>query len=108
MFSPAGLRSCRPLCLPEDSVPKSHTESSEGQPGRQVQTRAPQFQPKALALCPCPPCPHSPVEFIVVVVGLPPEVQPGECEAKGEGEKQEPEALPLEDRARRGSNEVRG
>ena len=43
-----------------------------------------------------PPGPHSPVEFIVVIVDFPPEVQPGEREAEGEGQEQEPEALPLE------------
>lgn len=39
---------------------------------------------------------HSPVEFVVVIVDLPPEVEPGEREAEGEGEEQEPEALPLQ------------
>lgn len=48
------------------------------------------------------PCPHSPVEFIVVIVDFPPEVEPGECEAEGDGEEQEPEAFPLEEQSRRG------
>lgn len=30
---------------------------------------------------------------------FPPEVEPGECEAKGEGEEQEPEAFPLEEQS---------
>lgn len=47
------------------------------------------------------PHPHSPVEFIVVIVHFPPEVEPGECEAKGEGEEQEPEAFPLEEQSRK-------
>lgn len=46
--------------------------------------------------------PHSPVEFVVVIVDFPPEVQPGEREAKGEGEEQEPEAFPLKGQRRRG------
>ena len=53
-----------------------------------------------------PPGPHSPVEFIVVIVDFPPEVEPGEREAEGESQQQEPEALPLEgqreDRGQRG------
>lgn len=45
---------------------------------------------------------HSPVEFIVVIVDFPPEVEPGEREAKGDGEEQEPEAFPLEEQSRKG------
>lgn len=48
------------------------------------------------------PSAHSPVEFIVVIANFPPEVEPGECEAKGEGEEQEPEPFPLEGKVEKG------
>lgn len=50
---------------------------------------------------------HLPIEFIVVIMDIPPEVEPGECEAEGEGEQQEPETLPLEEQRARGVKVVR-
>ena len=44
--------------------------------------------------------PHSPVELIVVVVDSPPEVEPGEREAEGADQEQEPQAFPLQEQSR--------
>ena len=41
----------------------------------------------------------SPVELIVVVVDSPPEVEPGEREAEGADQKQEPQAFPLQEQS---------
>lgn len=44
--------------------------------------------------------PHSPVELIVVIVDSPPEVEPGEREAEGADQEQEPQAFPLQEQSR--------
>lgn len=43
---------------------------------------------------------HLPVELIVVVVNFPPEVEPGESEAEGANQEQEPQAFPLQEQSR--------
>ena len=94
--------------LPEAPAPKAIRrwwQSSESQPGREAQTPTPLPTPVSATGCQDPglvPCPHLPVEFIVVIVDFPPEVEPGECEAEGDGEEQEPEAFPLEGQSRKG------
>lgn len=59
-----------------------------------VELPGPSWVRKALGV------PHSPVELIVVVVDFPPEVEPGEREAEGADEEQEPQAFPLQEQNR--------
>lgn len=54
-----------------------------------------QFDLRALAIDALPLATHSPVELAVVVVRLPPEVEPDEQQTEGEEEDQGPEQLPL-------------
>lgn len=81
--------------------PQRAGQSAECQPGGEAQSQA----PGSGHWTPRPSLTHSPVEFIVVIVDFPPEVEPGECEAKRDCEEQEPEAFPLEEQRRKG---VRG
>lgn len=50
---------------------------------------------------------HLPVELIVVVVNFPPEVEPGESEAEGANQEQEPQAFPLQEQSRGQSHKNR-
>lgn len=60
------------------------------------------LKPKPPVPVPGPALTHSPVKFIVVIVDFPPEVEPGECEAEGDCEEQEPQAFPLEEQSKKG------
>lgn len=99
LFSPAGLSSPKCLFSLEDyALSGQALRTSLGERFKPIPHPRPQSQPPDAQAPALPPGPHSPVEFIVVIVDLPPEVEPGEREAEGEGQEQEPEALPLQGR----------